>query len=529
MTAKHVDEARWDGYAILPRRGASLIEHADGALEVSAEHEYLVEMPDQNPQEAGQALERLRDDLWLMRFGNFVGESSLGRRRLLVTSNRLSATEVEQMLDDVVSGLHALPFYFDTPTTFAYERDVLANEDVLYQAYAFIRHGLQARGPHDLRSAVERVLLDPHRRLIPQSADVPLERADRVDATTIIDLFRRPGGLTPVDPASPLASSPVAIALGQKAPSIVRSIRMIETTQTRENEFISGVLDTVRAVIDRYRKAVRSSYPDRAERLLGEPDSFMALVDSWRRHPTFQGLTPSGNYSLSSTVLRRRLGYRQVTRFFLDLLARTRLLAANDAERLLHARDAAVIYEYWCYFEVVAAVSDVLGRQPAPARFAYGTFGANVPWAYAADFGGIRVWFNRQYRAPRSYSVPLRPDVSVELSDGRLHLFDAKLKRDAIKVDAATESQIEEEEQRATYRRGDLYKMHTYRDALDAQSVWVLFPGRDVQRAEYEAPQEAADAKPRGPRGVGALPLLPGSAADRVALRQLVAEIVGRP
>lgn len=527
MSAVEVPEAHWGDYRIQPRRAAPLLEHPDGTLELVAEHEYLVEMPHDARERAWQALEPLRPGLWLLRFGNFVGKSALGGRPLLVTSTRLDPAEVEAMLEEVVSELHSLPFHFDTPSSLEYARDALADEDVVYQAYAFLRHALEGIGPHDLPVAFERILSRPHLRLVSTLADIPLARADRVDANTLVGIARRPGPLHPIPSSSPLARSPIAAALRMKAPESVRSGRMVETTRTPENAFVLAVIDAARGVVDRFQEAVTRSYPHRAERLLEEATAYTSLLDRWRRHRVFDGVTPARRTSFTSTVLRGRAGYRQVTRFFVDLQARTRLLPADDARRLLEARDAALIYEYWCYFQVVAAVSSVLGRKPSTPRFQYGCFGSNLPRAYAADFGVARVWFNLDFRRPRSYSVPLRPDVTLELADGTLHLFDAKLKREAIPPEALSDSELELEEQRATYRRGDLYKMHTYRDALGARSVWILYPGRNVQRAGFQPSREAGtESRAPTPEGVGALPLLPGVQSDHDELVSLVGEML---
>jgi predicted component of viral defense system (DUF524 family) len=401
-------------------------------------------------------------------------------------------------------------------------RDVLATDDVDYQAYAHVAHALRGIGPHDLPAAFDRILGRPHMRLTPTLATVPLARADRVDAETLLGLARGASPLHPVASRSPLAASPVAIALGGKAPERVRAGRMVETTNTPENQFIVAVLEVADGVIERFDKAVRRDYPHRAQSHLEDAASYRDLLDRWRRHPALAAVPAAHRLTTQSTVLRGRPGYRQVTQFFVDLQARTRLLDVDDAQRLLELRDAALIYEYWCYFQVVDAVAAVLNEKPAPARFRHGSFGSNLHRAHAVEFGRVKVWFNHEFRKPRSYSVPLRPDITLELDDGTLHLMDAKFKREPIPAAPSDEALLEQEEQRATYRRGDLYKMHTYRDALAARSVWALFPGRNVARVQFE-PDTAAGA---GPAGVGALPLLPGRDDHRADLAGLIRDLL---
>jgi uncharacterized protein len=519
MSAQPIPEAQWDAYRIRPRRDALLEEREDGSLVLIAEAEYLVDLPPDAKERAWQALDVLDSGRALLRFGNFIGESSLGGKRLHVTSNRLRPHEVEAMLDDVMGALHSLPFYFETPTELAYARDVFAADDVDYQAYVFLAHALQGTGTHNLPGAFDRILARPQMRLISTLAMVPLAQADRVDADTLLGLARGISPLRPIPAESPFAGSPVAIALGGRAPESVRAGRMVETTNTPENQFIVAVLEVADRMVDRFEQEVRREYPLRAERHLQETAEYRTLLGRWRRHPALAEVPPAKRLAMNSTILRGRAGYRQVTRFFVDLQARTRLLDADDAKQLLEVRDAALLYEYWCYFQVVDAVAALLNSQPAPAAFRYGSFGSTLQHAYAADFGRVRVWFNLDFRKPRSYSVPLRPDITLELDDGTLHLFDAKLKREPIPASKTSDAAIEEEEQRATYRRGDLYKMHTYRDALGARSVWALFPGRNVERVHFapEGPDEGA-----APAGVGALPLLPGSEGDRAELRAVV-------
>ena len=73
-------------------------------------------------------------------------------------------------------------------------------------------------------------------------------------------------------------------------------------------------------------------------------------------------------------------------------------------------------------------------------------------------------------------------------------------------------------ERAGTFKRGDIYKMHAYRDAIpDARSVWILYPGSEF--AFFDALGGEASAGRQGfaspvdlpakLEGVGAIPLSP--------------------
>ena len=129
-------------------------------------------------------------------------------------------------------------------------------------------------------------------------------------------------------------------------------------------------------------------------------------------------------------------------------------------------------------------------------------------------------------RRRRSYSVPLRPDIALLVPDGRkshLYLFDAKFRVHALShVGFGGSGEGGEDEQAGeragTLKRGDIYKMHAYRDAIpDARSVWILYPGGDfrffgVPRGGGQSGSQAIcspEGLPEELRGVGAIPVGP--------------------
>lgn len=90
-----------------------------------------------------------------------------------------------------------------------------------------------------------------------------------------------------------------------------------------------------------------------------------------------------------------------------------------------------------------------------------------------------------------------------------VHVFDAKFKVSwGSKKTADLEADEGEEERSGSFVRGDVYKMHTYRDALaGVHSAWVLYPGEEFRFF----PTEHAESP--GTFGVGVIPLQPTLAA----------------
>jgi predicted component of viral defense system (DUF524 family) len=117
--------------------------------------------------------------------------------------------------------------------------------------------------------------------------------------------------------------------------------------------------------------------------------------------------------------------------------------------------------------------------------------------------------------------VPLRPDITLEIRGGdgpELHLFDAKFRVDQVNAIISESGSPEDidteaaEERQGIFERGDLYKMHAYRDAItEARSVWILYPG-DVGRffpVDGDPFQITPAVQLPAREGVGAIPLKP--------------------
>ena len=231
-------------------------------------------------------------------------------------------------------------------------------------------------------------------------------------------------------------------------------------------------------------------------------------------------------------VRDRQRGYRDIFQHFVKLrLAAQVPFTKKLLHTLLEGKDIAELYELWCYFAVVRELERLLGRPIRAQRPTIDPIKVRIPCDFEVTWSnGVRAFYNRSFSRSRdqsrfSYSVLLRPDICISVPRGEnqeLHLLDAKFKLDQLdqllteSTDDADPGGDEEaaNERRGTFKRGDLYKMHSYRDAIrDARSVWILYPGHEARFFAIDGTcQEDVKEGFRQPiEGVGAIPLIPDS------------------
>jgi predicted component of viral defense system (DUF524 family) len=139
---------------------------------------------------------------------------------------------------------------------------------------------------------------------------------------------------------------------------------------------------------------------------------------------------------------------------------------------------------------------------------------------------GLKVHFNPTYRRPSgtAYSTPLRPDVVLEVGSSR-HLFDAKYRLERFDI-----AESDPDDDPATYKRADLYKMHTYRDAIsDVATAFVVYPGTEFVFFERAGSKRDEPGSMQLYDGVGAVPLRPADAAPETILQEVVRKLLTPP
>lgn len=486
-----------------------------------------------------RTVERVADAL-RVQFTNEVGlfaVPGLAAPVLEVVSGKWKDADYEAMLGEICARIAALPFTAGTGAQLPYDRSLAADPRVLYHAYIYLRHVLSDSAPSGARllPALHALLRNPHRRFERLRRDSGLHRCRRVDGRTV----RRVLSAELQRPEQPMAAA-LSDVLSGYLPVTVDEPRVQHTFDVPENRFVKAFLGQCVGIIETIAAEAEGVGGAFAARTAGECQHMLRVLRPVRQASLWTEVGTMTRLPVESTVLQRRQGYREVFRHFLRLRMTTRIPFEKDDRDLLEVKDIASLYEMWCFFAVERAVTAVLGR-PVDADSATTTllqrtlgYALRVAWADGTELAYNLRFSRSQPEARRSYSVPLRPDITLRLPGGRLHLLDAKFRlrklADAGVGNGDDEVNDKAAERRGDFKRADIYKMHTYRDALGSATAWVLYPG-DLFQFFVDEPGVGVLTQPDQldplREGVGGIPLVPGTPATElaVAVRRLLAPV----
>jgi len=466
---------------------------------------------------AGGKADQLAAGVFRFRFENQIGRAQLhfalpdGSHVDLpveVLSNKYPTPEkhlgfFRALLEDLSRRAAQLPFTFVAPTA-AMVDESPAPPTPLFTYHFFLQHA------GALQVALDMILAAPNRRLCDESRWVSVSEACEVDDEVLLQMVTHPEHLVKV--AVP-ATSACAVALKDHLPARVWQRLPRDTFDTPENRFVRAfagiLLNAAQAIREQsWWGHVSETNAKLIEGLIGGLSETLAAS-------MFDEVGDMGHFPGSSQVLLRQDGYRELLALWrLFQLARRPFFA--ELQAAIDLRDVATLYEFWCFFRLRDKFTDAFGCSPRAQINISDARGLE----YRARFewpGLGRLIFNRSFSggggADHSYSVALRPDFVFESVAGQPAgvqdriIFDAKFRTE---VDSWWKDD-EDHPSRST-KRADLYKMHTYRDALHAHCAIVLFPGDapvffGVGRGQVMPPPALVDLLKL--EGVGALCMEP--------------------
>ena len=399
---------RWDG---------TPVEGRGGALVLQAEEDLVLEGPkadiDQIAEVLGPIAEKLREGLLVLQFGNAVGLFNLPvLGRVEVRSGKWGPEHFRHMLSDLSAVAAALPFRGTATAALPFDRSILAEQDVLYHAFVYLRYViLEGDRMTTLRSYLF-VMREPHQILVRQDRSVPTELATRVGPRSLLSLVCRGDDLAPAGTAGHL---PIARALRGRVARAVDEEVVERSFDTAENRFAKAFLDQVMWIVEQMDRAV-GSLPKGGHFAVRVRQECKAMVEELRpvrADALWKQVGPMVSLPISSQVLQSRRGYREILRHFSLLRLAARIPLDQDlCERLLESKDIATLYELWCFFTMVGALQSQLGRPSESSAVACDATQKWVGHGYRVAWpGGVVLTYNAGFsrsasRHRQSFSVP---------------------------------------------------------------------------------------------------------------------------
>ncbi|GAB4458435.1 MAG: hypothetical protein OHK0029_19650 [Armatimonadaceae bacterium] len=370
--------------------------------------------------------------------------------------------------------------------------------------------------------ALHRIEQEPPGALVPSTRESPVERARLVCPKDILTALRR-GEFVPAD----RDRSPLAAKLNGKLPRRVVERASVPTFDTPANRMVKTVLATwVRDLTGIADLATVSDAPTVAgEAFRLRRNIRQALCHApWRTLP----LAPH-------PVLPIGLRTHGVYRLFWDTWRQYRAGFSFDWRNPLFSlpsREDWLLYEYWCLFQVGAALQRLgfcvqeaegfrLLRSGLTFTLVRGKASA-IRLRHPATRTTVTLTYNREFppelsRAPLfSVSHAMRPDITVEQGN-RLLILDAKFKGYAPRSPRYRE---ESEDGTNLPLTTDINQMHAYRDGIRDRrgnravcGAWLLYVGEQhTGNLPVIAYPAASPEAPFGNGAMGAILLRPGRA-----------------
>lgn len=441
-------------------------------------------------------------------------EQKCGEIKLEVQSVKTTYREdYRHMLEEITEKCTDLLLQHNSPVAQFFEVDFNADAATMYQRFAFIKSILQSV---EFNDSVHKILSSPVTRWRESETIKDIRGVRRFNSSVIRQLsnattrFNLPDG-HPLK--SKIGSVPTKLKVNYKT----------ETVDTPENRFVKHALISFQSFCSDFKTKVKDN-----NRIKTEAAFLEDKLEQYLSHSIFKEISSPTTLPLNSPVLQRKEGYREILRVWLmfDLAAKMVWHGGQDVYEG-NKKDVAVLYEYWLFFKLLDIVKEVFkveskeikeliketegslemqlrqGKHfPIEGVYDGGTRKLNILFSYNRPFSG-----KKDYPDAGSFTKNMRPDYTLsiwpfgisqheaEAEELIVHIhFDAKYKVDNIteifgetgnrnQTEAEIQKELTEEKKeqnRGTFKREDLLKMHAYKDAIRRTGgAYVLYPGND--------------------------------------------------
>jgi predicted component of viral defense system (DUF524 family) len=413
-------------------------------------------------------------------------------------------SDYRTMLEDITEQCTDLLLQPNSPVTQYFTADFEVDSKTLYQRFTFLKSVLDSS---EFNEAVHKFLQSPITKWTETEIERDVRALKRIGSKDLRQ-FVAAGNRIPLPQSHHLHTSLPTI------PSKIKTSFKKESIDTPENRFVRYALISFLFVCTEIRTKATS------QRLATEASLLELKLEEYLSHSIFKDISYPNLLPLNSPVLQRKEGYREILRAWLmfDLAAKLVWHGGEDVYAG-NKKDVAVLYEYWLFFKLLEVIKELfqldslsinelmektkdgLGLKlkqgqylPVKGVYKAETRVLNIEFSYNRTFIGEKV-----YPKGGSWTKNLRPDYTlsiwpfgIEVNEAEeqeliTHIhFDAKYRIEDLTSIFGTNDYLDEEkldQAKGTFKRADLLKMHTYRDAIRRTAgAYILYPGSESTR-----------------------------------------------
>ena len=422
--------------------------------------------------------------------------------KLEVTSVKTNYREdYRVMLGEITEKCTDLIMQHTSPVVQNFEADFERDPKTIYQQFAFLKSIIDSE---EFNDSVMKILSSPITQWKEIETDNDIRNLKKLNNKTIKQIANSSN-------RTKLPSNHYLKNLIQTIPTRVRVNEKSETVDTPENRFIKYVLNSFLALCSSIRIKLSEDSREKTEAKNTE-----GILEQYLSHSIFKEISTPDTLPLNSPVLQRKEGYREILKIWLMFNLAAKLIW-KGGEDVYEAgkRDVAVLYEYWLFFKLLDLIKKVFEIDPVSTEelivktddglglklkqgqhiAVKGVFNGNsrklnVEFSYNRTFSG-----EMSYPDGGSWTKNMRPDYTLtiwpydiktqneaEEEELIVHIhFDAKYKIENLYSIFQNDINLDDEktdQSKGKYKRADLLKMHSYRDAIRRTGgAYILYPG----------------------------------------------------
>lgn len=388
------------------------------------------------------------------------------------------------LTDDITRISSQLNFSIKSPTAFIVEESDEPTNELF--AYHYLRSNKER-----IIEAFETALRKIKRKLVVEEEWLRSDEVDEITPETLISIVQNPEYLAP-------AGEGVLIAerLNGYAPTKVLNFQKYESFDTPENRFAKYFL----GLLVEWSERVLETFGESSKCDIKPIKELLEELEFIGSDPIWSDVGEMKMFPYTSQTLLKGDGYRELLELYREFTSYIAFF--DDLQKAINNKDIAKLYEYWCFFRLVEDLGKICEQKDLkiviePTGELHESDSKEE--VYGEFNNGWRLYYNKRLTPKRwSYSVTLRPDFSLFKENKLIGVFDAKFKLDVVDEPEEIEKldEIDEEVQKTgnytTWAKlEDIYKMHTYRDALGCKFAVVVYPGQrsvffDVKKGKIE-------------------------------------------